>query len=148
MYYKCIHHTPTFLPPVIRNTGESIDENNLDIDDVSPSTSESTSNMSHGSYMQFLKINGQLMDDDNLRRQVEIILKDTIWKLYKLPDCKDYKYNSPFCNRILTKLNVECKTMNRTAQAIWSRISPLVKSEYSTTRSTVTQAMKQNFNGT
>ena len=143
-----VHHTPTLVrPPVIRNTGGTIDEDNIDIDDISPSTSESTSNISHSNYMEFLMINGQKMDDDDLRRQIEIILKDHIWKFYKLPDCKDYEYNSPFCNKFLTKLNVECKTMNRIAQEIWSRIMPLVKSEYSTTRSTVTQAMKQNYNG-
>jgi hypothetical protein len=86
-----VHHTPTLVrPPVIRNTGETIDEDNIDIDDLSPSTSESTSNISHSKYMEFLVINGQKMDDDDLR---------------------------------------------------------LVKSEYSTTRSTVTQAMKQNYNG-
>ena len=144
-----VHHTPTLrATPVIRDTGETIDEDNIDIDDLSPSTSESTSSVSRSSYMEYLKINGQMMSDDDLRSQVEIILKDHIWKFHKLPDCKDYEYNSTFCNKILTKLNVECKTMNRKAQEIWSRIMPLVKSEYSTTRSTVTQAMKQNFNGT
>ena len=67
---------------------------------------------------------------------------------FKLPDREDYKYNSSFCNKILTELHVDCEIMNRRAQAIWSIAIPLVKKEYQITRSTVTQAMKQNFNGT
>ena len=117
--------------------------------DISPAASKSTSNTTqHISYMNYLVVNGKVLDNDNLRNQVELIIKDSVWKKFKLPDREDYEYNSSFCNKILTELQVDCKIMNRRAQAIWSIVMPLIKKEYQITRSRVTQAMKQNFNGT
>jgi hypothetical protein len=75
-------------------------------------------------------------------------VKDHVWCQYKLPDKVDYEYSSRFCNKILIRLNCEVKNMNRRGQEMWTRVMPMVKSEYQITRSTVTQAMKTIFFGT
>ena len=130
-------------------TGMNNEESNhrTAVDDISPATSESARNTPHVSYMNYFVVIGKVLDIDNLRNQLELIIKESVWKKFKLPDREDYEYNSSFCNKILTELHVDCKIMNRTSQAIWSRVMPLVKKEYQITRSTVTQVMKQNFNG-
>ena len=131
-------------------TGMNDEESNhrTAVDDISPATNESTRNTSRVSYINYLVVNEQVLDNDNLRNQVELIIKESVWKKFKLPDREDYEYNSSFCNKILTELHVDCKIMNRRSQAIWSRVMPLVKKEYQITRSIVTKAMKHNFNGT
>lgn len=134
--------------PVLRRNTEELEDDNRDLTDVSPATSEDATNSTRSSYMNDLVDNGHCVNNEDLHKQVEIIIKDRVWGLYKLPDVVDYAYNSPFCNKILFHLNIEVKTMNRRGQEMWSRIMPMVKSEYQITRSTVTQSMKQNFNGT
>ena len=134
--------------PVLRRNTEELEEDERDLTDVSPATSEDATNSTRSSYINDLVDNGICMNNEDLQKQVEIIIKDRVWGLYKLPDVVDYAYNSPFCNKILFYLNIEVKTMNRRGQEMWSRIMPMVKTEYQITRSTVTQAMKHNFNGT
>jgi DNA-directed RNA polymerase subunit K/omega len=136
-----MHHTP-----VLRKNRD-IDDNVIDSDDVSPSTSEDVTNSSRSSYIGYLEENGQVITNDDLQKQVEVMVKNHLWGNYKLPDAVDYEYNSPFCNKLLMRFNVEVKRMNRRGQEMWHRVMPMVKGEYQITRSTVTQAMKVHFKG-
>lgn len=116
-------------------------------DDMSPTSSECLTNSTSNSYENYKFETGQASSNADLTKQVEIIVKDNVWCWYKLPDIKDYQYNSRFSCLILQRLNCEVKTMNRRGQEMWTRVMPMVKSEYQITRSTVTQAMKSIFIG-
>jgi hypothetical protein len=121
---------------------------------MSPTSSEcltnstgAGTNSTSSSYNNFLLENGQASSNADLIKQVEIIVKDNVWCQYKLPDVTDYQYSSRFSCIILKRLGCEVKTMNRRGQEMWTRVMPMVKTEYQITRSSVAQAMKKSFIG-
>lgn len=116
-------------------------------EEVSPATSEDATNSTRSSYIVHMEETGQAITNGDLQKQVELIVKEHVWKHYKHPDKEDYEYGTKFCNKILLKLNCEVKHMNRRGQEMWTKIMPMVKTEYQITRSSVTQAMKQIFFG-
>jgi hypothetical protein len=117
-----------------------------DIEETSPNDSDMTSG-GNSQYMDYCEANGLKQSGTDLMKQVTMIIDQRVWNVYKLPDIEDYIYGSAFSNKILRQLNLDTTQLNRKAQEMWSRIMPIVKTEYQITRSTVTQAMKQNFFG-
>ena len=80
-----------YTPVLIRNT-EELEEDYRDLTYVSPATSEDATNSTRSSYMNDLVDNGLCINNEDLHKQVEIIIKDRVWGLYKLPDVVDYAY--------------------------------------------------------
>lgn len=127
---------------IVRNKDKRTGQ--LDIEEISSVTSDDPK-LKCNSNQDHLETDDVILSGADLSKKVEIIVKDHVWCQYKLPDKVDYEYNSPFCNTILGKLNINVKNMNKKGQDMWSKVMPMVKSEYQIIRSSVTQAMKKNF---